>query len=210
MEKELKSQNKLPLTFVYFGTFLLVATVQWGVEEVFEFSQQFGEQMLIVGVFTTFVGVLSNALPNTAKHTLVYWRFRNVLSGHRCRKICTKDSRMQLNTLQERWPEVFLHEMNAKNQNAYWYEEIYLSVKDAPEVLQAHRSFLLYRDATTGLFLLLVGTLLWNLFGKVVPISPVSIWSAAVLLMVTLLVSLAARNSGNRMVANAAAVALRA
>ena len=98
--------------------------------------------------------------------------------------------------------------MSEDEQNAYWYNEIYRSVRKEPEVLQAHRSFLLFRDAATGLFLLLLGLLLWKVVGEAFPVQSVSMWSAAILAGTFVLVSLAARQSGDRMVANAAAVAL--
>ena len=208
MEKDLKAQNAWPLTAMYVGTLLLVAFVHWGVEEVFTFSLQLGEQVLVVAAITAFGGVLSNFLPNHLKHPLVYWRFRNVLSGHRCRKICEKDPRLLSSDLQPKWPLLFLHEMKENEQNAYWYSEIYRPVRNEPEVLQAHRSFLLFRDAAASLFLLLVGLLLWKVVGEAVPVQSVSIWSAVILAGMFVLVSQAARQSGDRMVANAVAVAL--
>ena len=208
MEKDLKAQNAWPLTAMYVGTLLLVAIVHWGVEEVFTFSLQLGEQVLVVAAITAFGGVLSNFLPNHLKHPLVYWRIRNVLSGHRCRSICEKDPRLLSSDLQRKWPLLFLHEMKEDEQNAYWYNEIYRSVRNEPEVLQAHRSFLLFRDAATGLLLLLVGLLLWKAVGETVPVQFVSLWSAAILAGMFVLVCQAARQSGDRMVANAVAVAL--
>ena len=209
MEKDLKAQNTLPLTAMYVGTFVLVALVHWGAEKVFAFSDQLGQQALIVAAITAFGGVLSHILPNKWKHPLVYWRLRNVLSGHRSRTICEKDPRLLSDDLQSKWPALFLDEMSEDEQNAYWYNEIYRPVRNEPEVLQAHRSFLLFRDAATGLFLLLLGLLLWKFVGEAVPVQSVSMWSAAILAGTFVLVSLAARQSGDRMVANAGAVALR-
>ena len=208
MEKDLKAQDGWSLTAMYVGALLLVAFVHWGLEEVFAFSLQLGEQALVVAAITAFGGVLSNFLPNHWKHPLVYWRFRNVLSGHRCRSICERDPRLLSSDLQRKWPLLFLHEMKEDEQNAYWYNEIYRPVKNEPEVMQAHRSFLLFRDAAAGLFLFLGGLLLWKVVGEAVPVQSVSIWSAVVLSGMFVLISLAARQSGDRMVANAVAVAL--
>ena len=205
----MKAQNALPLTAMYAGTFVLVALVHWGVEKVFAFSDQVGQQALIVAAITAFGGVLSHILPNNWKHPLVYWRLRNVLSGHRCRRICKKDPRLRFSDLERKWPMLFLCDMEESEQNAYWFNEIYPLVRNEPEVLQAHRSFLLFRDAATGLFLLLLGLLLWKLVGEAVPVESVSMWSAAILAGAFVLVSLAAQQSGDRMVANSVAVALR-
>ena len=118
MEKDLKAQNAWPLTAMYVGTLLLVAVVHWGVDEVFKLSLQLGEQVLVVAAITAFGGVLSNFLPNDLKHPLVYWRFRNVLSGHRCRRICEKDPRLTSGDLERRWPRLFLDAMQEVEQNA--------------------------------------------------------------------------------------------
>jgi len=193
---------------MYVGTLLLVAAVHWGVEEVFAFSLQLGEQVLVVAAITAFGGVLSNFLPNDVKHPLVYWRTRNVLSGHRCRSICKKDPRLIYDALKRRWPRLFADDMPTGEQNAYWYNEIYRPVRNAPEVLQAHRSFLLFRDAAAALFLLLVGIVLWKAVGEAAPVQSVSNWSALILAGMFVLLSQAARQSGDRMVANAVAVAL--
>ena len=99
--------------------------------------------------------------------------------------------------------------MKESEQNAYWFNEIYRPVRNEPEVLQAHGSFLLFRDAATGLFLLLLGLLLWRFISEIAPVQSVSMWSAAVLAATFVLVSLAARQSGDRMVANSAVVALQ-
>ena len=208
MEQDLKSQNAWPLAAMYGGTLLVMMVLHWGVEEVFVVSLRLGEQVLFVTGITAFSGVLSNFLPNDLKHSLVYWRIRNVLSGHRCRRICKRDPRLLPDDLERRWPKLFLSEMKEDEQNAYWYREIYRPVRNAPEVLQAHRSFLLFRDAATGLFLLLMGIMLWNVIGEAMPVQSVSNWSAMLLAGVYVIVSLAARQSGNRMVANAVVVAL--
>ena len=162
----------------------------------------------VVAAITGFGGVLSNFLPNHLKHSLVYFRFRNVLSGHRCRHICIKDPRLLTSDLERKWPRLFLQEMKESEQNAYWYGEIYRPVRNDPEVVQAHRSFLLFRDAAAGLFVLILGLLLWKVVGEVVPIPSLSTWSVVILIGAVVVLCQAARQSGDRMVANAVAVAL--
>lgn len=208
MERDLKTQNSWPLTAIYAGTFLIVAIVHWGVEDVFTATIQFGEQALLVGAITAFSGIFSNFMPDNLKHTLVYWRFRNVLSGHRCLRICENDPRLLSRDLERKWPILFQGEMKEGEQNAFWYKEIYRSVRNDPEVVQAHRSFLLYRDATAGLCLVLMSLVLWKAMGEVIPLPSLNIWSLAVLAGMIVMVSQASRQSGDRMVANAIVVAL--
>lgn len=208
MEKDLKARNVPSLTAIYAGTLLLVALVHWSVEEVFDFSLRFGQQTLLVAAITSFGGVLSNFLPNSIKHPLVYMRFCNVLSGHRCRRICMRDARLRLEDLERKWPELFERGMKEVDQNAYWYREIYRPVRNAPEVVQAHRSFLLYRDAAAGLLVLALGLVSWRVASEVISLPSVSIWSLVGVVGLALLLCQAARQSGDRMVANAVAVTL--
>ena len=208
MEKDLKAQNVRALTAIYGGTLFLVAAIHWSVEDVFAVSLQLGQQVFVVATLTAFGAVLSNFLPNWLKHPLVYFRFRNALSGHRCRRICTKDPRLLLADLQREWPLLFAEKMNESEQNSYWYTEIYRPVRNEPEVVQAHRSFLLFRDAAAGLFVLLLGLLLWKLTGELVSLPSLNYWSTALLVGVVLILCQAARQSGDRMVANAVAVTL--
>ena len=208
MAKDLKAQNAWPLTAMYVGTLLVVAFVHWSVEEVFAVSHQLGQQVLVVAAITGFGGVLSNFLPNYLKHSLVYFRFRNILSGHRCRRICIRDPRLLSSDLERKWPSLFLQDMKESEQNAYWYGKIYRPVRNDPEVVQAHRSFLLFRDAAAGLFVLLLGLLLWQVVGEVVSIPSLSTWSVVILAGAVVVLCQAARQSGDRMVANAVAVAL--
>ena len=143
---------------IYIGAFVLLALVHWGTEEALQFSGQLASQAMVATVITVISAVLSDCLPNSVKHSLVYFRFRNALSGHRCKRICKKDPRFSMSRLAKRWPELFGEDMAESSQNVYWYEKIYLPVRNAPEVVQAHRYFLLYRDSASGLFVLLVST----------------------------------------------------
>ena len=208
MKKDLKAQNVLSLTAIYGGALFLVAIVHWSVEEVFSISLQVRQQGLVAAAMTSFGAVLSNFLPNGLKHPLVYFRFRNVLSGHRCRRICTSDPRLFPADLEQKWPALFLREMKESEQNAYWYKEIYRPVRNEPEVVQAHRSFLLFRDAAAGLFVLLVGLLFWKAASELVALPSLSTWSVVILAGAVVFLCRAARQSGDRMVANAVAVAL--
>ena len=98
--------------------------------------------------------------------------------------------------------------MKESEQNAYWYKKIYRPVRNSPEVLQSHRSFLLFRDAASGLFILLVGLLLWQAIAERISFPSLGTWSLVILAGVILVLCQAARQSGDRMVANAVAVAL--
>lgn len=205
--EELKSNNIIALTAIYGGVFVLLASVHWGAEKSFELSNQLLQNGLIGIVITAFGGALSNLLPNTAKHTLVYFRFRHALPGHRCKIICKNDPRISFERLEQRWPELFAREMDPRSQNSFWYSEIYWPFRNAPEVLQSHKSFLLYRDAASGLFVLLIALLLSRLLASHFPVPSLGGWSFLLLVAILLVLRQAAWQSGHRLVANAVAVA---
>lgn len=207
-DKDLKAQNTVPLTGIYLGTIFLLSIIHCGVEEV-AFNVQLAKQVFTTATIGGLGGVLSNFLPNSAKHVLVFFRFRNVLPGHRCKRICEKDSRLSAEHLEKKWPELFVEDMDVSVQNSYWYNKIYSPARNAPEVLQAHRSFLLYRDAASGLFILTIGLLIWRVLSNYFLLPSLGVWPLLSLFVIFLLITQAARQSGNRMVVNAVAVSLR-
>ena len=206
MEKDLKTQNTVPLTSIYIVTLFLLALVQWGIDEAFAFTELLEKQAYITAVISIFGAVLSNILPNSVKHILVFFRFRNVLPGHRCKAICDKDTRLSMEYLKYKWPDLFSQDMVESAQNAYWYKEIYSPVRNTPEVLQAHRNFLLYRDAVAGLFILMIGLLAWRCLATLVSVPSIGPWSLLLLVGIIFLLAQAGRQSGIRMVTNSVAV----
>ena len=102
-EKELKTQNVVSLTAIYFGVLLLVVAVEWGMKEAFAVTVKLASQATLTAAITAFGAVLSNYLPNSLKHALVFFRFRNALPAHRCRRICSADPRLSKHLLQVRW-----------------------------------------------------------------------------------------------------------
>ena len=205
-EKDLKAQNRKSLYSIYVGTFVIVAIGHLDIDAVSEMTTQVVKQVSLTAIIATFGAVLSDFLPNSVKHPLVYLRLRNVLPGHRCRRICERDSRLYLKDLEIQWPDLFILDMEETAQNAFWYKNIYLPVRNAPAVIQAHRSFLLYRDAASGLFILLLGLLLWRGIAVYISLPSLGGWSLGLLVIVILVLCQAGRQSGNRMVANAVAV----
>lgn len=207
METSLKAQNATSLVAMYTGTFALLAFVQWGTEEAVVLTAWLAKAG-VVAAMTSLAGVVSHLLPNSAKHVIVFLRLRNVLPGHRCEAICRRDPRFRLDDLKSEWPELFAKDMAANDQNSYWYKYIYAPARDAPQVVQAHGSFLLYRDAVAGLTILLAGLLVWRVAAVYVGMQQPTTWVLLSLLLVVFLVGQAARQSGNRMVTNAVAARL--
>ena len=151
--------------------------------------------------------MITNILPQSVKHKFVFTRLKNELPACRVDQLCKKDSRIEYDLLKKRWPEVFSDEIDGDTRNSRWYQQIYKPVKDTREVLQAHRTFLLYRDTFSGLTLIFLATITWSLIGdpKIIGgIKPVVFLIQGLLIILSLI---AARVSGNRFVVNAVAAA---
>ena len=101
MEKDLKAQNVASMAAIYVGTFLLLGLVEWGTSVTFARTAQLAEKEFVMATITSFGAVLSNFLPNSVKHPLVFLRFHHVLPGHRCKRICKKDPRFSMEDLEK-------------------------------------------------------------------------------------------------------------
>jgi hypothetical protein len=160
-------------------------------------------QVLVpVGIAGVIMAVL-NALPSAdMKATIVFWRFRHALPGHRAFTIyANKDTRIN----QQKLKSLFKGTLptDPAEQNATWYK-LYRTVRDDVIVVSAHKLFLLLRDyaALSVLFIAIFGV--WSAI--VVTDKRVAAGYAAMLLVQYLLVRQAASNAGIRMVTNVVAL----
>ena len=135
------------------------------------------------------------------KAALVYWRLKDPYPG---REAFTKhgpaDARIDMATLKRNVGEL---PTERTAQNSKWFK-LYLKVENEVSVLEAHKSYLLFRDMTAMSLLL----------AALVPVAlyftgalPGVVGSAGVWFVVQFLVScLGARNSGRRFVCNVLAI----
>lgn len=150
----LKAQNVAWIWAVVAADALVLAAVAFPsslgqVKSVFEGSKVAGAALAPVIVL-----LLTSLLPPEAKAALVFWRIRNVLPGHRAFSVyARKDSRVDIERLRA---AVGGFPRSARDQNAAWYR-LFKQVDGAPEVGQAHRHFLLFRDLA-ALSLILAAT----------------------------------------------------
>lgn len=206
MEIDLKKENSKNIFFIMAASLVFSAFFQLGSSSMSNLMN-----LLIVGsgsvMFSAVSLMITNILPQSVKHKLVFTRLKNELPACRIDKLCQKDSRVEYSSIKDRWPEIFVDDITPETRNSRWYQKIYKPVKDTKEVLQAHRTFLLYRDTFSGLLLIFLVTGVWSftadskIFGEINPI---------VFLIQGSLVFfsfLAARVSGNRFVVNAVAAA---
>ena len=142
-----------------------------------------------------------NVLPHDVKSVLVYWKPRGVLPGHEAfSKYGPGDSRIDLTALKK---NVGVLPTEPAEQNSKWYK-LYKLVPNEPEVAEAHKLFLMYRDmAVMSIALLILAPLSLRLAGA----STQAAWLAvAVFAAQYLVTAISARWSGIRFVCNVLAV----
>lgn len=146
--------------------------------------------------------LLAALIPADVKATLVYWRIKDTLPGHRAfSKHAPSDSRIDLESLRK---NVGAFPSEPREQNTVWYR-LYKKVASDAAVEGGHKGYLLFRDlaaisivltlaAPIGVYLFLDGGIRTALL-------------AGVLMLVQyLLAAIAARNSGVRFVTNVLAI----
>ena len=206
MENDLKKENSRNIFLIMAASLMLSVFFQLGSESFTNLIQ-----LMVAGgcslMLSAVLLMLANIIPQNVKHKFVFTRLENELPACRVNQLCRKDSRVEYDLVKDRWPEVFSDDIDGGARNSRWYQQIYKPVKDTREVLQAHRTFLLYRDTFSGLALIFLATIVWSLIGdsKIIgEIKPVVFFIQGALMMLSLI---AARISGNRFVVNAVAAA---
>jgi hypothetical protein len=206
MEIDLKKENSRSIYCIMVASLVASAFFQLGgpsASNLVELAIAGSGSLVVSAVLV----MIANLLPQSIKHKLVFTRFKNELPGGRVDRLCKNDPRLEYGLVENRWPEVFADDIDSATRNSRWYQQIYKPVKDVAEVLQAHRSFLLYRDTFTGLLLVLVATVIWSLIGESSFLGQVksSVFMVQGALVIASLV--AARIAGNRFVVNAVSAA---
>ena len=146
-------------------------------------------------------------MPAEVKSVLVFWRWSNVLPGHRFIQLSEKDRRIDTVLLKARVSEYDLLKQNNSEQNSHWYKEFYRPSNKQDEVASTHRAYLLYRDAAAVSFVSAFALLVAKQFlGEyLLEVSYQSLW---VFVVAIAGFSIAARNAGNRLVTTAVAISL--
>lgn len=158
-------------------------------------------RVLTTTVMPVVVLLVAHVLPHDVKSMLVYWKPRGVLPGCEAfTKYGPADRRIDMAALKK---NVGALPTDPSAQNARWYK-LYKLVSNEPEVAEAHKLFLMYRDmAAISLPLAVLAPLTLHFVDAAAP-AP---WLAAGLFVVQyLLTALSARWSGIRFVCNVLAV----
>ena len=158
-------------------------------------------RVLTTTVMPVVVLLIVNVLPHDVKSMLVYWKPLGVLPGSEAfTKYGPRDPRIDMAALKK---NVGALPRESTEQNTKWYK-LYKQVPNEPEVQEAHKLFLMYRDmAVLSLPLMALVPLSLN----VASVSNSTLALAAGLFVVQyLLTALSARWSGIRFVCNVLAI----
>lgn len=206
-EIDLKKDNVAPLTALVTFSVLAIGLVELGLDSL-SAGWAAARDIGMVACTGVLAALLSNIVSRQTKHRLVFLRWKHPDAGYRCRELCERDPRLNAETLKSEWPQLFADSMPESDQNSYWYQNIFKGVQNHLPVLQAHRSFLLYRDALVVFLLMMMSSVLWKLFGSFIDLPFEISWISVVILFAfVFLTNMAARSSGNRLVCNSVATA---
>lgn len=149
------------------------------------------------GIAGVLLLVLQDLIPRPVKEVLVFWRLRDRLPGCRAFSgVAKRDPRVDPTDLAVLLP---VTPMTPTEENALWYRWL-KSVETDPAIADSHRRFLALRECAVLLFLL-------ALVSPVLALVPeagrqVSLHLAIGCAVAYLLVAVAARNAGVRLVSN--------
>ena len=203
----LKQQNAPAiLLFVVWCTALFTACYGAPADFWSAFDERFAvfnaQNSLLIASSPLISLVATGLLPPEVKASLVFWRVKHVLPGHRAfTKYANQDPRVdvaRLRALVDPWPG------DPAEENRAWYR-LLKKHEATPSVVDAHRVFLLSRDLTSiAFFFVLIGSLI--LFVSIGSLKWSWIYGGTSLAQYVLL-SQIGRNSGIRLVKNVLAEA---
>ncbi len=155
---------------------------------------------ILTGPIAVVVAMLaSSVLPANFRAAIVYWRIRDVLPGYRAfSKYAVSDPRIDVASLRN---NIGAFPTTPKEQNSRWYK-LLSKVDTAPQIVDAHSRFLLFRDITgLSLLLMVLAPAFMFISGKDTAAVALGIFTGQFVIA-----SLAARFSGQRLVANVLAL----
>ncbi|UJJ57101.1 hypothetical protein [Rhodanobacter denitrificans] len=158
-------------------------------------------RVLTTTLMPVVVLLIVNVLPHNVKSALVYWKPLGVLPGSEAfTKYGPADPRIDMAALKKNFGAL---PTDPTEQNSKWYK-LYKQVANEPEVAEAHKLFLMYRDMAVMSLALVVLVPIALFVAHAASPSP---WIAASVFAAQYLVTaLSARWSGIRFVCNVLAI----
>ncbi len=102
----------------------------------------------VIAVMTALSVIATNFPDRELKFKLIF--FSSKKPAFHSRKYSLGDSRLDINQLEEKWPQVFLEDADKERIEKEWYGKVYLPVRDNVVVTSANMQFLIARDCYIG------------------------------------------------------------
>lgn len=144
---------------------------------------------------------LNDLLPSNAKASIVFWRIKDALPGHRAfSEHAEADPRIDIAALKKKVGEF---PRNPRDQNSCWYK-LFQKHQSNVIVSDSHKRFLLFRDSSS--LTLLILAIAW--IASVLAGAPAGLQATVVggLAVQFLWLAISARNTGIRLVQNVLAL----
>lgn len=144
---------------------------------------------------------LNDLLPSNAKASIVFWRIKDALPGHRAfSEHAEADPRIDIAALKKKVGEF---PQNPRDQNSCWYK-LFQKHQSNVIVSDSHKRFLLFRDSSS--LTLLILAIAW--IASVLAGAPAGLQATVVggLAVQFLWLAISARNTGIRLVQNVLAL----
>lgn len=192
--------NNIKGTFYYLtlGTFLVLNLIY-----CFSFNGLDWQEVDVTKlIYPSMLGIIALAVtglvPTGVKEFLVFKRIKNRLPSYRAFSEKTlRGGRINLKSLRSVHGKL---PTDPKKMNTLWYT-IYQKHKNAPEVFEAHRAFLILRDVSVISFLFLIALIIFKLLDI-----KMNTYSIQINAFLYILASTSSLNYGNRFVANVLAL----
>lgn len=210
MSKTLKQRNQPQLVTFTIANVVTLSVIALGTQRMLSLAEDIakgswstlGKVIVIPAVAALLLGLIGWAVPREWKETVIFWRFgdRCLPSSRAFSRIATSDPRIDAASLAI---QLGVFPIEPSKQTATWYA-IYRRHVNEPSVEDAHGAYLLYREMAGLVGVSLIAALI---MGICFHFSWKSIVICETFLVIEYyVVMLAARHSGEHLVANVLAI----
>ncbi|RLC39129.1 MAG: hypothetical protein DRH33_03415 [Candidatus Nealsonbacteria bacterium] len=200
--KSLKSQYLFKLwIFIGFNFILfwmILVSKDINITELTQFEKYLTAKNSVIASFAPIISIVLNGLlSSNTKVILVFWRIKYPLPGSKFfSDLAKKDLRINLEKIREKYGYL---PKDSIEQNKLWYR-IYKIHESKITILDSHKNYLLCRDLTgLSAIFLVVFTIFTLIF---IGVKMKTFYYILYLFIQFLIISIAARNYGNRFVCN--------
>lgn len=202
----LKAENGKAIWLLVSADIVVIVLVLTG----FAFTQaslsELAESAFVRGLLFAAAGplvavLLNDLLPSNAKASIVFWRIKDALPGHRAfSEHAEADPRIDIAALKKRVGEF---PQSSRDQNSCWYR-LFQKYQSNVIVSDSHKRFLLFRDSSS--LTLLILAIAW--IASMLAGAPAGLQATVIgcLAVQFLWLAISARNTGIRLVQNVLAL----